>query len=387
MAGPLRILMVSSSLEDDGGLPVAVGQLSMALADLGHRVEITGQHCGALATVIGEASRRDGVCVTPFRHPWHLFGQAAAARQVRRLVRERCQKASTAREAMVVHVHGVWALPAIAGASAARAAGARVVVHPHGMLRAEPMRKSRLRKTLVFNSLVRPMLANSDVVQATTAAEAHDLVRLMPSLQPKTVPLGIGSLAIQGARKSEGFLTAGYMGRILPIKNLDTLLRAWAAATDSRWRLHLAGPGDPRYIQTLQSLARSLGLGDRVVFQPAVPHTDLGQFLTGLDLFIHPSKSESFALGVGEALAAGVPVITTTFDPWSPVGNHDCGWTAQPTQAGLEAAIRTATTFARKELELMGQRGSAWIKTEYGWPAIARRYVSDLYTAAPEPHG
>lgn len=387
MAGSLRILMVSSSLEDDGGLPIAVGQLSMALADLGHRVEITGQHGGAVAAVIREASQRDGVCVTPFRHPWHLFGQAAAAWQVSRLVRERCQKAFNADEAVVVHVHGVWALPAIAGASAARAAGARVVVLPHGMLRAEPMRKSPLRKTLVFNSLVRTMLAKADVTQVTTAAEANDLVRLMPYIHPKIVPLGIGPLEIHRARKREDVPTAGYIGRILPIKNLDTLLRAWAAATDSRWRLNLAGPGDPRYIQTLQSLARSLGLGDRVIFAPAVPHTDLGHFLAGLDLFIHPSKSESFALGVGEALAAGVAVITTTLDPWSRVTDHGCGWTAQPTQAGLEAAIRIATTYGREQLEAMGQRGAAWIKSEFGWPAIARRYVSDLYTTAPEPYG
>jgi len=255
------------------------------------------------------------------------------------------------------------------------------------MLRAEPMRKSRLRKTLVFETLVRPALAKAAAVQVTSAAEADDLRILIPLIDPRIVPLGVGPLVMNRPRKRNGLLTAGYLGRILPIKNLETLLRAWAAAADSWWQLTLAGPGEPRYIQSLRLLARSLGLGDRVTFAPAVPHADLGRFLEGLDLFIHPSKSESFALGVGEALSAGVPVITTTLDPWSRVTDHGCGWTAQPTHAGIEAAIRIATAHGREQLESMGHRGVAWINSEFGWPAIANRYVNDLYAPAPEPHG
>jgi hypothetical protein len=59
----------------------------------------------------------------------------------------------------------------------------------------------------------------------------------------------------------------------------------------------------------------------------------------------------------------------------------------RPLYSPFEVAIRIATTFGREELEAMGQRGATWIKSEFGWPAIARRYVSDLYTAAREPYG
>lgn len=387
MCRPLRILMVSSSLEDDGGLPVSVGRLSMALADLGHCVEITGQHASDVAAVIATAAAHPRVRVTPFRHPWNVFGQIRAARLVWRLVRDRSGAADTTGEHFVVHVHGVWALPVLAGALAAWAAGAQRVILPHGMLRAEPMKKSAFRKWLVFQSFLRQILSRANVVQATSQAEAADLKRLMPDLHPRIVPLGIFSPPVIDKRQDpDERRIAGYLGRIIPIKNLDTLLRAWAAAADSQWQLRLAGPGDARYVSELQSLATSLGLGERVRFESAVPHASVRQFLGGLDLFIYPSKSESFALGIGEALAAGLPVIVTTAAPWSGVIEHACGWEAAPTQANLEIVIRAATTCDRQKLASMGHRGAAWIRRDFSWPAIASRHVDELYNATPESH-
>jgi len=47
-----RVLLVSSTLDEDGGVPVCVGQLAEGLAELGVPVGITGQHSGPLGAVI-----------------------------------------------------------------------------------------------------------------------------------------------------------------------------------------------------------------------------------------------------------------------------------------------------------------------------------------------
>jgi len=375
----MRVLLVASSIDDDGGAPVAIGQLAMALADLGHAVEIAGQHTHALAPAITTAARHAGVNVTGFHDPWTLSGQFAAARKASRLVGERAREAAAAGERFVVHTHGVWVLPVIAAGRAARKANVRHVITPHGMLRQEAMRKSGLKKRLAFAAAVWRELAAA-VVHVTSRAEADDLRRLVPHAEPVVIPMGIAAPAAahkQTAPRDQR--AAGFLGRIIPIKNLDTLLRAWRGAAPGNWRLRIAGPADAGYARILQRLATDLGLADRVQIEPAIPHDRIGDFLAEIDFFILPSKSESFGMSVGESLAAGVPVIATTAAPWEDVTAHGCGWCADPTQGSLAQAIREATARDAAELAAMGTRGAEWVRRDFHWAGIAQRHVRELY--------
>jgi hypothetical protein len=81
-----RVLLVSSTLDEDGGVPVCVGQLAEGLAGIGVSVGITGQHAGPLGAVISGAGRRAGVTVDAVSAPWHPRGQWQAARRVRAVV-------------------------------------------------------------------------------------------------------------------------------------------------------------------------------------------------------------------------------------------------------------------------------------------------------------
>ncbi|MEZ5591148.1 MAG: glycosyltransferase [Gammaproteobacteria bacterium] len=48
--------------------------------------------------------------------------------------------------------------------------------------------------------------------------------------------------------------------------------------------------------------------------------------LESADLFVLPSFSENFGVVIAEALAHGVPVITTRGTPWKGLLQHGCGW-------------------------------------------------------------
>jgi glycosyltransferase involved in cell wall biosynthesis len=382
MAAPLHILLVASTLDDDGGLPVCVAELAAALAGLGHRVEITGQYSTEIAPVIAGRAVSHGIEVTGFQRPWHLLGQLAAARGVAALVAERAATARATRGRLVVHNHGVW-VPTVLAAANAAIARCHLVISPHGMLRAPALEKSRLKKQLVFRTLLRQQLLAAEAIQATSQVEADDLRALLPGCDPVIVPLGIvtPSATPRSRREPGAQRTAGYLGRILPIKNLEMLLHAWKTAAPDNWLLRIAGPGEPAYCSQLATLAATLGLADRVRFEPAVPHAALAEFFDRLDLFILPSKSEAFSLTVGEALAAGVPAIATTAAPWGGVVSHGCGWCVEPDQAAITQAIREATACDSATLTDMGQRGAAWVRHDYSWPAIAERHVRELYSA------
>ena len=73
--------------------------------------------------------------------------------------------------------------------------------------------------------------------------------------------------------------------------------------------LLLAGAGPDA--AALRQQADRLGVADRVRFLGAVPHGDLPQILSAADVFVLPSASEGLANAWVEALACGVPVVTT----------------------------------------------------------------------------
>ncbi len=104
----------------------------------------------------------------------------------------------------------------------------------------------------------------------------------------------------------------GALGRLHEIKGYDVLLRAAAKLRDRGvdFRLKLAGDGPE--MGALQQLTESLGLRDRVEFTGWVANP--GDFLKTIDLFVVPSRYESFGLVVIEAMAAGVPVITSDIE-------------------------------------------------------------------------
>lgn len=101
----------------------------------------------------------------------------------------------------------------------------------------------------------------------------------------------------------------GGLGRLHAIKGFDILLHAVARLRDAGldFRLKLGGEGPAQ--AELQALTVALGLQDRVEFSGWI--SDPMEFLAGIDLFVVPSREESFGLVVIEAMAAGVPVIAS----------------------------------------------------------------------------
>ena len=98
-----------------------------------------------------------------------------------------------------------------------------------------------------------------------------------------------------------------FVGRLVGVKNLSTLVRAFAKAEKEDVLLVLVGSGPVE--AELQALAAELGISDRTVFAGAKYKTDLsGWYLVG-GLFVLPSSDERFGAVVNEALLAGMPVL------------------------------------------------------------------------------
>jgi glycosyltransferase involved in cell wall biosynthesis len=95
-------------------------------------------------------------------------------------------------------------------------------------------------------------------------------------------------------------------------------------------------------------------------------------------LFVLPTYSENFGIVVAEALACGIPVISTHGTPWQDLETHGCGWWI-PT--GVEALIETLTQalqLPEEQLIAMGTKGQQLVQNKYSMESVASQML-ELY--------
>jgi glycosyltransferase involved in cell wall biosynthesis len=162
-----------------------------------------------------------------------------------------------------------------------------------------------------------------------------------------------------------------YVGTLEPRKGLDTLLDAYARlAGEVCHHLVIAGKRG-WYTDLLFRLVERLGIAGRVHFTDYVPDEDLPGLYNLADLFVFPSRYEGFGLPPLEAMACGVPVITTTAASLPEVVG-DAALLVSPGDAeALAAALRRGLVDAGLRADLRG-RGVKRARC-FTWEATARR--------------
>jgi len=101
----------------------------------------------------------------------------------------------------------------------------------------------------------------------------------------------------------------GSVGRLVPVKDYETFLRACALVARERPQTRFLIVGDGPERERLETLAVSLGLRERLILPGEV--TDVRPFLAGMSVFALASRSESLPGALLEAMAFGLPCVAT----------------------------------------------------------------------------
>lgn len=205
------------------------------------------------------------------------------------------------------------------------------------------------------------------------------------------VPNGIDPEALDVAARDpdlrtrlglEGRLVAGYLGNLDHWREgIEILLRALADLhARGRDDIAILVVGDGTRRPSLERLARELGVADHVRFTGRVPHEDVGQYYSQMDLFVNPRVDERAArlitpLKPYEAMALGLPVLVSALPALREI--------VDPPHRGATAPVGDPIALARAieallddpdERARLGAAGRDWVRRERTWAANGPRY-------------
>jgi glycosyltransferase involved in cell wall biosynthesis len=360
----MRIIHVVNSLQTSHGGPSrSITALSSALSRRGHDLRVLTHD------------------VTPMVSPEDT--DVSVVRFQEQALREMVNLPSSFKAALpedngrhtVLHDHGIW-LPI--NHAAAKEADRRHwprVVSVRGMLSEWALARGRIRKRVAWHVYQRADLENASCIHVTTNAELGELRQAGIRAPAAIIPNGVSVPSEMPTERSET-RTVFFLSRIHAKKGLRQLLDAWNVAALDGWKLIIAGPIEDAALG--RSVIAESEHNTSVEYVGPIDDADKWAWYAKSDLFVLPTLSENFGNVVAEALASGVPVITTTAAPWRDLTSHQCGWWIEPGVVPLVEALKAATGLSHEERCAMGARGRDLVASKYVWETVAER-MEEVY--------
>lgn len=128
-----------------------------------------------------------------------------------------------------------------------------------------------------------------------------------------TVALPGTDRAARAAGSGEAVPRLLAVGSVIPRKGYDVLVRAMAEVADLNWRLDIVGSHlhAPDTVVEVQNLIQAHGLEDRITLCGALRFDALEQAYAKADLFVMATHYEGYGMALAEAMARGLPIVTT----------------------------------------------------------------------------
>jgi glycosyltransferase involved in cell wall biosynthesis len=286
----------------------------------------------------------------------------------------------------VAHMHGPWTGSNMQMSRVARQMGVPYVVSIHGMLDDWSMRQRRFKKRVYLTVGGRRYLRAASRLHYTAAAERDQAERWVPGSTPVVLPCLVdlapfeslpgrqpARAAFQGLDGDDPKIL--YLSRLHEKKGVHLLIEAVSMLRQRgrKFKLLIAGTGDPNYEHQLREQTSRLQLDDVVKFLGLVTGVPKVSLYQAADVFVLPTQQENYGLVLIEALAAGTPVLTTRgTDIWQDIvaaGGFITEYNPAAIAASLEKLLED-----RASLPATGQRGREWVMNNLNTEKLAGDY-------------
>ncbi len=269
----------------------------------------------------------------------------------------------------LVHVNGIWTPQNYLFQKEAQNLGIKVVLSPHGMLEPYIIKRNSWKKKIALWLYQSKAIRTADYCHLTAIEEYNTVVNLGYSKDAAIIPNGIDLSEIKVKNiwqdKQNKKLNLLFLSRIHPKKGLDILIEAVKLIERDNFVISIAGEGDFNYLNILQQLVKKYNLEEKIIFTGGVYGGEKWDLFNSSDIFILPTHSENFGIVVIEALATGIPVLTTKGTPWEELNSKDCGWWIDLSIYNLQKVITQVLDLSTQDLKRKGLNGIKLVNEKY----------------------
>ena len=282
----------------------------------------------------------------------------------------------------ILHLHGVYNWRNIAiGKLAKRYLTPFVITAHDGFAPGRSKFRKKLfdylvQKKFMETALAIHILAQEEATEILRVCNPNAFIFTPNGIDLDDFPIGRPTGQPDLPTRDPHTLVIGYLGRISQEKNLVSLVEALSNfVTDDAFILKLAGPKSA-YLDNI------LALDDCLNIEWVGPKygPDKVEFISSLDLFVHPSKADVFSIAAMECLAIGTPLIITRDSKASYFYNSGGFFMCESTSYGINHAINEAVD-RRDEWVNISKNGQSLILNTFNWNTASLSLIKGYESA------
>jgi glycosyltransferase involved in cell wall biosynthesis len=174
-----------------------------------------------------------------------------------------------------------------------------------------------------------------------------------------------------------------YIGTLVDSKGVKELVRAALTmeAPGIDWTLHFAGAGPE--MGALKTIAQEAGQNEHFRFHGLLPASDVAELLGLADGLLLPTMREAWGLVINEAMACGVPVVTT---PWAGatrdlIEDGATGYVVEPQNIARLAELMLKLVARDRDCQEVGRAGAEAVRAKASLEKAAQGFVSGVECA------
>lgn len=230
-------------------------------------------------------------------------------------------------------------------------------------------------RSFIHKLCVRHALRNASGVISVSNSLKNEIIPIRKKsviVIPNIVDTGLFEIS---EKRAGSILNIGFLGGLNNTnKGLDLLFKAVSMLENTMYKLHIGGEG--KLLDHFKKLAAEMAIENNCIFYGEIARDKISQFYSQLDIFVLPSRYETFGIVLIEAIAAGVPVIATKCGGPEDIVTESTGVLIEKDNPEMLAnAIRTmAENLASFNKETIRN----YAREKFGEEAVAKE-ITELY--------